>query len=119
MAEVLMLALLIVETEPCADAGSGFRDCCIPVKVNLLVSEAAPQSLDKDVVHAPALAVLAGHDAMPLQGAGKVVAGELASLVGIEDLRPAIARERFLECLDAEIGTERVGWRAARPAPRA
>jgi len=38
---------------------------------------------------------------MPLQGSGKIVAGELAALVGIEYLRSAIARERFLECLDA------------------
>jgi len=29
---------------------------------------------------------------MPLEGAGEVVAGELAPLVGIEDLRPAVAR---------------------------
>ena len=46
---------------------------------------------------------------MPLQGAGKIVTGELAALVGIEDFRSAIARERFLECLDAKIGVERVG----------
>jgi hypothetical protein len=30
----------------------------------------------------PALAIHADHDAVPLQGAGKVVAGELAALVG-------------------------------------
>jgi hypothetical protein len=64
--------------------------------------------LDKDVVHAPAFAVHADHDPVPLQGAGEVIAGELAALVGIEDLRPAIARERFLERLDAKIGAERL-----------
>jgi hypothetical protein len=32
-----------------------------------------------------------------LQGAGEVVAGELAALVSIEDFRPAMQRERFLE----------------------
>ena len=46
---------------------------------------------------------------MPFQGAGKVVAGELAALIGIKDLRSAIARERFLQGLDAKIGVERVG----------
>ena len=51
----------------------------------------APQSLDKDVVHASALAVHADRDPVPFQGAGEVVAGELAALVGIEDLRLAIA----------------------------
>src|SRR5499427_2620387 len=85
--EALVLTLLIVETEPGADAGSGLGDCRISAKVDLLVFEAAPQSLDKDVVHAPAFAVHADHDAMPLQRAGKLVAGELAALIGIEALR--------------------------------
>jgi hypothetical protein len=34
-----------------------------------------------------------------LQRAGKVVAGKLAALVGIENLGPAVSRERFLERL--------------------
>jgi transposase len=109
IAEALVLALVIVETEPGTDAGSGLGDCRISVKVDLLVLEAAPQPLDKDVVHAPAFAVHADHDAMPRQAAGKIVAGELAALIGTKDLRPAIERERFLERLDTEIGAERVG----------
>jgi hypothetical protein len=43
-----------------------------------------------------------------LQRAGKVVAGELAALVGIEDLGPAVPQERFFEGLDAEFRAERV-----------
>jgi hypothetical protein len=31
-----------------------------------------------------------------LQGVGEIVAGELAALVGIENLRPAVLGERFL-----------------------
>src|SRR6266851_4100701 len=38
----------------------------------------------------------------------EVVAGELAALVGVEDLRPTKASERFLERFDAKIGAERV-----------
>src|SRR5437763_10239064 len=71
--------------------GLGFGYSRISMEVDLLVFEAAPQSLDKNVVHASALAVHADHDPVPFQGAGEVVAGELAALVGIEDLRPAIA----------------------------
>jgi hypothetical protein len=37
---------------------------------------------------------------MPCQGAGELVTSDLAALVGIEDLRSAIKRERFLERLD-------------------
>jgi len=86
IAEALVRALVIVETEPGANTGLGFGHCQISVKVDLLVFEAAPQPLDKDVVHAPAVAVHADHDPVPFQGAGKVVAGELAALIGIEDL---------------------------------
>ena len=46
---------------------------------------------------------------MPFQGTGEIAASELAALVGIEDFRLAIARERFLERFDAKIGVERVG----------
>src|SRR5204863_9017474 len=70
-------------------------------KASISPLSTAPQPLDEDVVHAPALAVHADGDPVPLEGAGKVVAGELAALVGIEDLRPAVARESFLERFDA------------------
>src|SRR5947209_9142801 len=89
--EALVLALRIVKVQPGANTGLGFGHTRISMEVDLLVFEAAPQSLDKDVVHASALAVHADHDPVPFQGAGEVVAGELAALVGIEDLRPAIA----------------------------
>src|SRR4029453_12560328 len=54
---------------PLGDAGIG-------VEVDLLVFEAAPQPLDKDVVHVAALAIHADRDLVALQGAGEVVAGE-------------------------------------------
>ena len=46
---------------------------------------------------------------MGLQNAGEVLAGELAGLVGVEDLGPTVSRERFLERFDTEVGAERVG----------
>src|SRR5499427_1167308 len=107
--EALVLTLGVVKVQPGANTGLGFGNRRISMEVDLFVFEAAPQPLDKDVVHAPALAVHADHDAMPLQGAGKVVTGEVAPLVGIEDFRPAMARKRFPERLDAKIGVERVG----------
>ena len=67
IAEALVLALLIVEAKPGADAGLGLGDCCIGVEIDFLVFEAAPQSLDEDVVHAAALAVHTDHHPVPLQ----------------------------------------------------
>ena len=104
----LMLALLVVENQPSPDAGLSRGDVAIGMQVNLFVFEAAPQPLDEDVVHAAPLAIHANRDLVPPQHAGEVVAGELAALVGVEDLRPTKASERFLKRLDAEIGAERV-----------
>src|ERR1700738_2765564 len=100
IAEVLVLALLIVKAKPGADAGLGLGDRRIGVEIDFLVFEAAPQPLDEDVVHVAALAVHADRDLVPPQGTGEVVARKLATLVGIENLRPAVARECFLERLD-------------------
>jgi hypothetical protein len=55
-----------------------------------------------------ALAIHADRDPVAIQGAGEVVAGKLAALVGIEDLGLSVPGERFLECLDTELRTERV-----------
>ena len=104
-----MLALVIVEAEPSANAGLGLGDRRIGIEVDFLVFEAPPQSLDEDVVHAAPLAIHADRYLVALQGAGEVVAGELAALVGIEDLGAAVASESFLECIDTKISAERVG----------
>src|SRR5262249_54311901 len=108
IAQALVLALLVIKTEPGADAGLGLGDTGIGVEVDLLVFQAAPQPLDEDFALVAALAIHADGDRMALQGVGEIVAGELAALVGIEDLRPAVLGERFLECLDTELRAERV-----------
>src|ERR1700731_2751377 len=91
IAEALVLAFRVVKFQPGANTGLGFGHSRISMEVDLLIFEAAPQPLDEDVVHTPALAVHADHDPLPFQGTGEVVASELAALVGIKDLRPAIA----------------------------
>src|SRR5216683_2302217 len=108
IAQALVLALLVIEAEPGADAGLGLGDAGIRVEVDLLIFEAAPQPLDEDVVHVAALAIHADRDRVVLQRAGEVVSGELAALVGIEDLGLAVPRQRFLEGLDTELRAERV-----------
>src|SRR5215469_10668495 len=55
--EALVRALCVVKVEPRANAGLGLGHRRIGVEVYLFVFQAAPQSLDEDVVHAPALAI--------------------------------------------------------------
>jgi hypothetical protein len=73
IAEALVLALRVVKFQPGANTGLGFGHTRISMEVDLLIFEAAPQPLDEDVVHTPALAVHADHDPVPFQGAGEVV----------------------------------------------
>src|SRR5467141_3273256 len=79
IAEALVLTLIIVEADPGANAGFRLGHRRIGMEVDLFVFEAAPQSLDEDVVHAAPLAVHADGDIMGLQSAGEAVAGELAT----------------------------------------
>ena len=78
------------------------------VQIDSLVFEGAPQPLDEDVVHAPAPAVHRDMDTGRPQAAGEGEAGELAALIGIEDLRLAVAGQRLLERLDAKAGVQGV-----------
>jgi hypothetical protein len=64
--EALVQALCVVEVEPRANAGLGLGHRRIGLEVDLLVFQAAPQPLDEDVVHAPALAIHADRDPVAL-----------------------------------------------------
>jgi hypothetical protein len=44
-----------------------------------------------------------------LEDTGEVLAGELAALVGIEELRGAIGLDRLLQGIEAEAGIDRIG----------
>jgi hypothetical protein len=74
-----VLPLLVVEAQPSSDPNLRLGDAGVSVQVDLLVFQAAPQSLDKDVVHAAAFAIHADRDPAALEHAGEVVAGELAT----------------------------------------
>jgi hypothetical protein len=60
-----------------------------------------PEALDERVVAPGAAAVRADGDAGTLRHLREVGAGELRSLVGVDDVRPAMAAERLLRRLDA------------------
>ena len=49
--------------------------------------ERAPQAFDKDIIHAAPPPVHGDRDLRIFENAGEVKAGELASLIGIEDSR--------------------------------
>src|SRR3954454_18182602 len=70
-----------------ADRSLGFCNTVVGPKVDLFVFDRTPNPLDEDVVAPGAFAVHADRNGVVPQQTGELDAGELASLVGIENLR--------------------------------
>src|SRR6185369_14169797 len=92
IAQRLMKAPFVVKRDPLADSGPRLTAIAVAFEIDVLVLERPPQPLDEDIVHPPATPVHRDFDAGALQPAGEGLAGELAALVGIEDVWPAITR---------------------------
>src|SRR3954468_23650251 len=92
----------VVEAEIPADRGASLGDRVVSSEVDLLVLDRSPEPLDEDVVAPGTLAVHADGDPVPGQHTGEGPAGELAALIGVEDLRPAVAGQGLFQRLGAE-----------------
>jgi hypothetical protein len=85
----------VVELDVPSQAGSGLLHRLICVEVDLLVLDRSPDALDEDIVAPTAFTVHADGDVVFLQQPGEDIAGELAALVGVEYLRPAVFGQRL------------------------
>src|ERR1022692_1927959 len=92
----------VVEAEIAADRSPGLADAVVGLQIHLLVFDAAPQPLDEHVVPPSAFAVHADGDAVAGKQASERRTGKLRTLVGVEDVRPAVTRQSILQGLDAE-----------------
>src|SRR3978361_1279781 len=92
----------IVEVEVAPDRCARLGRCVVSPEINLLVFDATPQPLDKDVVPPSPFAVHADGDPVFDQDASEFRAGELAALIGVEDIRLAVASQSVFKRLDAE-----------------
>lgn len=102
-----MRALPIVEGQTLADRGAGLADRAIGSQINLFLFHRAPQALDKYIIPPGAAAVHADRDLLPVQDGDECHAGELATLIRVEDLRRLETRQRFPQSLDAQISLKR------------
>ena len=78
---------LIVKLEIAVQALPCLGDRIVGVQVDLLVFDAFPEPLDQHVVDPATLTVHADLDAVPLDQADELGAGELAALVRVENPR--------------------------------
>lgn len=81
---------------------ASLADGFVGPQVNLLVFDAAPQPLDEHVVPPSAFTVHADGDAVAGERAGEGHAGELRTLVGVEDVGLAVTRHSILQRRNAE-----------------
>ncbi len=95
---------MVVEPEVTLQALPGGTDRWVSSQIHLLVFHAPPQPFDEHVVAPAALAVHADGAAVLLQPPGEVQAGELTTLVGVEDSRGTVFRDRLADRLHTEEG---------------
>src|SRR3954453_18777890 len=102
-----MRSAAVVEAEIPADRGAGLGDRVVSSQVDLFVLDRSPEALDDDVVAPGTLAVHTDRDPVPGQHTGEDLAGELAALIGVEDLRPAMAGPSLFRVPDTELRPHR------------
>lgn len=78
------------------------------LQVDMHVIDCLPQPLDENVVAPVALAIHADCDAVNLDQADELEAGELAALAGVEDVWASAAGDNSGERLDSEVRRQAV-----------
>ena len=80
----------VIELEVAADLASCLCDRLVGVQVDVLVFKRTPEALNEDIVAPAALTIHADVDPFFFEPPGKGLAGELRTLIGVEDIRLAV-----------------------------
>ena len=89
----------VVEVEVGINAGLQVFHCFVAFKVDVLVLETSPQTLNSDVVQSPVFSVHADLNVVINKNFDKDIRCKLASLVCVEDCRTAV----FFDCFPQKI----------------
>jgi hypothetical protein len=108
----LMQSFAVIGIEVRGNAMRCLGHVLVRPQVYLFILEGAPEPFDEDVIAEATAPIHADGDAMRAKYAGEVVVGELAALIGVEDLERSLA-QRFLQGLDTKTRIEQI-----RQAPR-
>ena len=92
----------VVEVEVGIYAGFQVFHCFIAFKVDVLVLETSPKTLNSDVIQSPLFSVHADLDVVIDKNFYKNIRCKLASLVCVEDCRTAV----FFDCFPQKICTD-------------
>ena len=103
----------IVPIQVLGDAGLGLKDGVVRMQIDLFVLHRAPQPFDEHIV-TPGTAAIHAHLTAPVfNQIGELGRRELATLVGIDDVRRAVASERVSQHLDRVTGFQVTATRCA------
>ena len=102
-------SVLVVESHPIVNALLCLVDTVVGFKIDLLVFQTAPETLDKYIVHPAALAVHADLNMLVLEHIRETLTGKLTALVAVEDLWWPVDRQRLLQRLNARRSIQTVG----------
>src|SRR5258708_35842193 len=97
-----MWSTVIVKVEIAANRSTRLADAVVSPQIDLFVFDAAPQPLDEHVIPPGPLAVHADRDGVVGEHAGERCAGELRTLVCVEDFWLAVLLQGVVQRLDAE-----------------
>ncbi len=92
----------VIIGEPSAQAGTQFRSGLEGVQIDAFVLHRSREPFDEDIVHAASPSVHADLDFGCAQHTGEGIAGELAALIGVEDLGLAETGQRIFQGLNAK-----------------
>ena len=93
----------VVEVEVVAESVIELLTGFVEIEVDVFILDRPPQSLNEDVVEAPAPPIHADFDVVLQKNCGEGFAGELSALVSVEDLRFAML-QGHLQGLHAKWG---------------
>ncbi len=85
MPQGLMKSLHIVEEEVFGQAITSLRDRLVVMEIDFLVLDRPPETLNKNIVEYPTTTVHVNPDSLLFQPPGKLKAGKLTTLIGIEE----------------------------------
>ena len=98
----------VVKAQILAKIGLTVRDTVVSLEIDFLLFDTLPESFTNTLSRQQPLPSIADCNAMMLQQFGELGAGELATLIGIEELRSAMTMQRLPDSIET-----RIGWRDA------
>ena len=106
--ERLVTSFGIVEGKILLQSQTSFQHVLIGIKINILLLDASPQPFHEDIVQIPSASVHADSDIVRFQYTRKLRTGEVAALIGIENVGLCLFQS-LVQTFQTKIDFQRIG----------